>query len=412
MVQAQLGEIIDECPVIKIQDLTDYSEIESIATYKIHDYLSSTPAINSSFIITDITADAIDILGGAITVVTDPSGNLFDPSLYYSDIVAQINGSTVDYGARLIIPNASSSFREWYVEIFAYGSLNNGKVLASDSELTPLMTDFAGGEDLDYRNISIHGPRDCFLDLGAVAQKDAFIFNHANYAEGSVFTFSVCGEDVVYTVTDRTTRDCIIADLVVLLNGTEGNFCGLSFSENAGSMEVLANETGTPFFITVGYSLAPVTDYVSHINLEANQTSWGLPNTEDENVFSYNPDDRGGKHVVTLTIGTGCDQSVVRKEYYNWCFDKMSFDCCFNALALKESCGNDDITKAANLRNIIRAINVMEAEGRNPSDIQKAVDYGWSICEPLDCCKSNRRSQITVTSSSSGGCGCGCGGNC
>jgi hypothetical protein len=409
MVQAQIGEIIDECPVIKIEDLTDYSPVESIATYKIHDYLSSVPAINSSFVITDITIDGDDVLGGAITVLTDPSGNLYDPTLYYTDIVSQINGSTPDFGARLIIPSNTATFREWYVEIFAYGALNNGKVLASNTDpgITPLMTNFTGGTDLDYRNISIYGPRDCYLDLGGTAQKDAFIFNHANYAVGSVITFDICGQEIAYTVTDRNTRDCIIADLVKILNETEDNYCGLIFTEASGSIEVLASEVGTPFFITVSYSLIPVIDYISKVNLEANQTNWKLPNTEDENIFAYEPNDKGGKHVVTLTIGSGCDKSVVRKEYYNWCFDKQSFDCCFNALALKVSCGKDDITKAANLRNIIRAIDVMEEEGRDPVDIQKAVDYGWSICEPLDCCKSNRRSKIVVTNSNTGDCGCG-----
>jgi hypothetical protein len=406
MVQAQIGAIIDECPVIKIEDLTDYSPVESIATYKIHDYVSSTPAINTSFVITDITIDGNDVLGGAITVVTDPSGNLYDPTLYYNDIVAQINGSTPDFGARLIIPSNTSTFKEWYIEIYAYGAINNGLVLASDSELTPLMTDFAGGEDLDYRNISIYGPRNCYLDLGGVAQKDSFIFNHANYLIGSIITFTVCEQDVVYTVTERNTRDCIIADLVKILNDTEDNYCGLIFTDTGGTIEVLASEVGTPFFITVGYSLEPVTDYISKVNLVANQTNWKLPNTEDENIFSYEPNDRGGKHVVTLTVGTGCDKSVDRKEYYNWCFDKQSFDCCFNALALKVSCGKDDIVKAANLRNIIRAIEVMEEEGRDPVEIQKAVDLGWSICEPLDCCKSNRRSKIVVTNSSVSDCGC------
>jgi hypothetical protein len=412
MIQAALGEVVDNCPNLEFGDITDYSDTQAIGTYSIHNYSSSTPAINTEFTITDITIDSVNVLSTPVVVLTDPSGNLFDPEGYYQTLIDTIEATQDVYRARLVKPTVGA-YRTWYLELFVYGTGYDGLVLASVSQLTPEMTNMSGGEDIDFRNISLYSPEGVYLDLGGVVQEDVMSFLQTNYTVGTVVTLTYCDDSIVYTVGEDSTRDCVIKGIIALIDGVdEGNrFCSVCATQLGATIVFTAREPGVPFTITVGYSLSPVSDYFTIVGVVANQPTMSIPANTVSNTFTYAPEDRGGKYLVTLTIGQGCDVTSTRSEFFNWCFDRQSFDCCFISLITKTGCcegKKSDILSASNLRNIIRGIGYMQSNSFDPNDIQRIVDSGWSICEPLNCSGTMK---VTSNTSGSGDCGCGCNGN-
>lgn len=410
MIQALLAEVVDNCPSLLFEDITDYSESQAIGTYSIHDYSQSTPAINTEFIITSISVDGVDILGTPVNTLTDPLGNLFDPNLYYQNIIDNIEATQNVYRARLI-KASGSSFRSWYLEIYAFGTGYDGLVVSSVSGLTPAIEDIAGGEDIDFRNVSLLSPDGCYLDLGGVKQKDAVSFLQPQYTVGSIITLTYCDEQIVYTVTERNSRDCIIEDVVNEINSKqEGRFCSIVASKVGTTIELEAREPGVPFSVDLEYSLG-LASYFTYVNVTTNQSTMDIPSVTASNIYNYSPDDRGGKFLLTLTIGQGCDYTSDRQEFFNWCFDRQSFDCCFISLVTSVGCSlsrKNEILSASNLRNIIKGIGYMQENNYDPNDIQKLVDAGWSICEPLNC---SGKMNTTSKTSGSGDCGCGCGGS-
>tara|TARA_R110002020_G_scaffold208010_2_gene413648 strand:+ start:735 stop:1976 length:1242 start_codon:yes stop_codon:yes gene_type:complete len=409
MLTAKIGEVSDECPVLRVIDDTNYEDAQVIATYKIHDYSEGAPVGNTEYYVNAIIIDAVSIMGDPVSVLTDPLGNFSDPTKYYNDIIESVQNAQNTYGARLIMPD--TSFRTWYLELFVYGSEYNGKTLTVDSPtLVPVTTDFtSSGFDIDFRNLSVW-VNDEYIDLASIAQVDEIGFNLSSYTVGTVITINVCNRSYSYTVGESNTTQCIVAEIVKELCANK-EFCDITFeTDGINRITATASEKGVPFTLTATSNEG--VDTITYGNITPNESNMPLPNVYTPDEYAFSPEERGGKYQFKLTVGAVCNSTTTIKEVYNWCFDKQSFDCCFNDLATKKKCDDTIIIEASKLRNIIKAIGISEANNANPSDTQKIVDYGWSICDPSKCggCKK-ATNRLVPAAKKAGDCGCGCGGS-
>ena len=112
-----------------------------------------------------------------------------------------------------------------------------------------------------------------------------------------------------------------------------------------------------------------------------------IPSFVNSNEVVYETNERGGKYTAILTVVVNCVYNTVEREFFSWCYDLSSFDCCFVKLVNGTcSCKKSEKSRlASTLRNIIIATPKMIEKGESESRIQKVVDMGWSICQPLNC---------------------------
>jgi len=380
-----------------VTDTTNYFSEQYIGVYALNDYINNpTLTPNTVFSTTSIEVNGVVIFDDAIEYSSDSSGDITDPEQAYNYIVGKINEGDGTYKARLD-KGDNPSWRTWRVEIYSFNPLTDNNAITvstTGGNITPFTVNFIGTPSgITYRNLLVINPDDEVFDLGGVAQVDEITFNLANYTEGGVISVSFCEDIVNYTVVN-TDRDCIIADIVSLINVDDPTkrYYSLTAIKDENKIVITQESVGVPFSVSIS-GAEPIDITVDAYTVETttpNVSTMSLPSnaTENESVDIVEVD-RGGKYIVSLSVGSVCDNGTNTVEYFSWVYDEIQLDCCFNSMISKKSCCSsttEQILKTSTLRNIIYGAEILQRDGGNPADIQSLYDLGWDSCESKPCC--------------------------
>ena len=374
----------------KVTDNTDYSSEQIIGSYTLYDYTSTIPATNSEFETTLISAGGTVIFNDFVSIHTDGLGNIHNAEEVYNHIVETVNEGSFDVKARLNKDN-STSFRAWKVEFYTFDQNLENAIVNVTSTLTPnITTDLTGTNTITFRNLSIINPKESYEDVGGIAQVDTIKFNYPKYTIGETITLSFCEQNIIYDVTTEDV-ECIIPEIVNLINaGVDGDKWYTLEAKMVGNDELVITQTniGVPFSVSIAYSDNLSIDPFTLENTTPNTPSMTVPTLTSIDSYEFIETDRGGKYIVSLSIGSVCDYNTTTIEYYSWVFDKEQLDCCFNAKLIKDTCcakTTEQIINTSALRNVIYGISVAERESFDPTDIQKLINLGYDMCDGCGC---------------------------
>lgn len=378
-----------------VTDTTDYSSEQYIGTYALNDY-TTNPSLtpNTVFKTTIINVAGTEIFNSAIEYRSDGTGDIIDSEQAYNYIVEQINESGTQYKARLN-KNGSTAWRTWRLEIYSFDVATDGHSIAvavTGGNLIPLTTNFTGTPSgITFRNLLVLDPKGEVYDLGGTAQVTTIKFNYTSYLEGSIITLSFCNDSIVYTVVNTDT-DCIIADLIALLDTQDVNLAYYTINADKDGQSIVLTQTsvGVPFSVTISTDDTVVVDPFTVSETIANVPTMSLPtNATEGEVVEVEELDKGGKYTVSMTIGSVCDNGTTTQDYYSWVYDNIQLDCCFDKMATKETCcaaTTEQILKTSTLRNVIYGIEVAKRDNEDPAKIQSLYDLGWDSCDCNPCC--------------------------
>lgn len=397
IINVSIGELIENCPSIFIQDETDYSVSNVYVTsqFRFHDYLAGGPDVNTSFTFDNFVLGPESLSSISFVIETDGFGNIINPEVQYLALVDEINSAaTSNVDAEFIKP-VDTGYRDWYIQIsFDDQDSFAGQPVSlnvTGGNISPIFTDISGstltgGSPVDVRNLTLLDRDDNPIDLGAISQVDRLILS-GSYTQGEVFTVDFCGDSVSYQVTDDTRSECVAQGILDAILASQGGLIDQYISPDlSGSQLTLTSkEAGIPLRVSVSYSGTELYEYSTSV---ANVPSLSTPSFLVSNSFEYETQERGGKYTAILTIVSDCDYNTATREFFSWCYDLSEFDCCFVEIVKQKKCCSTKSSKiddASILRNIIKAVGIMIIKGNSESEIQSVVDMGWSICDPLSC---------------------------
>tara|TARA_R110000851_G_scaffold331455_2_gene505593 strand:- start:223 stop:1404 length:1182 start_codon:yes stop_codon:yes gene_type:complete len=373
-----------------VTDNTDYSSQQIIGSYEFFDYTSGLPSLNTEYNTTIITVGAETVFDDFVAFHTDGSGNIHDAEVAYNHIIETVNEGDFTVKARLN-KNSSTSFRVWQLEFYTFDNTKLGEVITVTSTLSPsVIVDLAGLNEITFRNLIIINPNEEYEDIGGVAQVNTVLFNYSKYVLDDVITMTFCDQTIEYTITNVET-DCIIPDLVDLINnGVDGDNWYTLQAQMVGddSMTITQTNIGNPFSMVTTYSDVALLNPFTEETTTPNTPSLVVPTLTSVDSYEFTEYERGGKFIVSLTIGDVCDSNTTTITYFSWVWDKKQLDCCFNKKLLAETCcakTEEKILESSALRNVIYGIEVAERDNFDPEDIQKLIDFGWDQCDGCGC---------------------------
>ncbi len=197
------------------------------------------------------------------------------------------------------------------------------------------------------RNISILLPDNTYAPL---ADKQTYTLELTestfldNSQVGQIITFTICGEDVTFTVpviNGHNDFECMLKDIVTLLaSTTTDEYPNFSYSLAGDIITLEYKEPGIPIAVTVDYSLGNSTTYYTLTNTATGSPTLGL-STDPTDYLTYTPIARGGKYTITLSDWDTdpCDRVTNVSYVWNWCFDYKELNECFMALVRDQECG-------------------------------------------------------------------------
>jgi len=410
LIQASIAPIPQDCPDIVMTDNTDYSiDVQVVWNFEFHDYSGGNPAVNETFTYTELNIGTDNLITTPIVIETDGAGNIIDPEIQYNALIDQIN-TFANYEATLVKPPLTS-YKQWYLQIGSFDLAKDGdavSVVVSPATINPLITQTSSGAVVDARNMVLFDPEGKIIPFGAVAQVEEINFVSGIYPAGETFTLTFCGDVLQYTPEIDTSGTCMAKEFTKLINEATDNKYALytTASCNGSVLTITASIPGVPLQITPSYTL--VGTYWSQTTTVANQPNMELPSFDSENSIVYTPKEKGGKYRAFLVIVSGCDYSMAERIFYNWCYDIANFSCCFiNSLNVSAcNCNANNNSQSCIVYSIIKGVNLMITSGFSEPEIQKVVDLGWSICEPLDCGTCFTCGNKGSCSKRGGKCGC------
>jgi hypothetical protein len=255
------------------------------------------------------------------------------------------------------------------------------------TDTTPYGGVYAG---ITTRNLALYAPDGSIIDLGGVSQVSEYTLDDSSYTVGAVFTLDFCGEEIEYTVvTGRTSRACIIADIVAAINASENEYW-IKVTAEAGttSFTITADEPGIPFLITFAVDSGSVSDEL----LVLSESTMTLPSGVSVNTVDYDPAEAGGQYRAVFTLISTCDYDVYDLYFYNWCYSLDQLDCCLSNLLLSsyqsecKSCKENKFKDATNLRNYIQIANDSKEIVGAGAKVQAIIDMANNICIENNAC--------------------------
>ena len=397
IINLSIGELIEDCPDITIQDTSDYSEADFFVNsdFKFHDYGTGLPSLNSTISYNTFVFGPTAFTGVSIDIETDGVGNIINPEAQYIALASELNASAPSNIQVELIQLPDTGYRDWYLRIstdvdeFYAGATTS--VADSGGTVTPIFTTISGslitgGTQIESRNITLKDKDGCVIDLGAVAQQDELVLS-GTYTETETFSLDFCGDIVAYEVTSENTAECVAAGIeaaiIAKLGGLFESY--VSVVRDDSLLTFISKEAGVPLQIDVTYSGAETFGSSTTI---ASVPSMLVPSYTNSDEIVYQTSERGGQYEAILTVVSVCDYNVSTREFFSWCYDLNEFDCCFVSLVKNGGCCCKTTGKKLEigmLRNIIQVTGLMITKGESESSIQKVVDMGWSICQPLTC---------------------------
>lgn len=394
VINLNIGNVVEDCPNITIPDMSDYASANAFlfTDFRFHDYGGGLPAVNTTFTFSDFKWGTVDFTGVSIQVQTDGAGNIINPEIQYRALANALNEqSTPQIDVEFVMP-ADTNYRDWYIRVSSdtdTGLVNQAlDTTVSGGSITPVRTTSAAqSETISVRNLTLLDKDENPIDLGAVAQVDQLILS-GSYTIGQTFTLNFCGDVVTYTVEDgETTAECVAAGIEAAVIAKTGGLFEryASVARDRAEITFTSKEAGVPLNIEVSYN---GTESFDSNTVTANVPSMAIPSYTNSDEVVYETAERGGLYTAILTVVSECDYNRATREFFSWCFDLAHFDCCFVDLMTSNNCcckKAGKIKEASALRNIITATPIMIRKGESESKIQRVIDMGWSICQPLEC---------------------------
>ncbi len=374
-----------------VKDNTDYSTQQFIGTYGLNDYgANPSPSANTSFSTTVISINGEVIFDNLVEYVTDGTGNIFDAESAYNYIIGVVNGNETPYRARLN-KNDSDSYRVWRLEFYSFDPSTEGYLIDVTSTMTPIVSQFAGQNDITFRNLIVLDPDGNVVDLGGIAQESEIVFNYDTYEEGKIITLSFCSDSLVYTIVNNDT-DCIIKDIVDLLQTENANLAYYTIDIKKVDNKITLKQTsvGVPFSVSISIDDPALVDPFTNSLTVENKSTMTIPTVlTDNEVVDVVETDRGGEYTVSMTVGSVCDKGTTTVPYFSWVYDDKELDCCFNKALSKNKCcakTTEQILNTSALRNVIYGIEIAKEDNRPPKEIQSLYNLGHDSCESCACC--------------------------
>lgn len=247
-------------------------------------------------------------------------------------------------------------------------------------------TDQTGITDVTTRNMVLIKPDGTYAQLGnAVAQVNVLTLNNSAYTIGQTFIFTWCSITFTVTVvTNRTDPTCVALDIASAFAAQTGNiFSKISATVNGNVVTLTMKEAGLPFTIVITGTATSV----SFVNTVAN-----VPNMDvypsSNNTVTYSPNESGGLYLVKLYVLESCTFNEFDGDFYNWCSDIQTLNCCiakkmlslYSAPSCKTS--QDDIHQ---LRDKLDSINNFKGNPSLGAQVGLTVISALGDCEDCGC---------------------------
>ena len=330
----------------------------------------------------------------SVEIQTDGAGNVINPEIQYKALKTELELASNSSIAVDLIQPSDTGYREWFLRIYTEDSASfsggSTSVSTSGGSINPLFTDISTETNISSRNLTLLDKDGNTIDLGAVSQIDELILS-GTYTVGETFLLNFCGDEVYYEVGIENSAECVAKGIVSAISDkTTGLFSEyVVVTRDVNKVIFTSKEAGVPINVNVSY---PGPESFIYSSVVDNVSSMSLPSLSGSNDIVYETNERGGEYKAILTVVSDCDYSTSEKCFSSWCYDLTEFDCCFVDLVNKNGCcckTKDKQREISSLRNILIAIPIMIKKGFADSEVQKVVDMGWSICQPLKCeCKT------------------------
>lgn len=275
-------------------------------------------------------------------------------------------------------------------------------VTSACPDITILDESTYDADDVYYRNLSIKQPDGSYIDLGGSQQAYSLTITKSTFTDasqtGETFTFSVCGDDLVYTIENiysDASFTCALEAISSAINESDGEVANFNASVVDDVIILQYIEPGIPSTFSIDYSAGNTSTFYT-----LTETLPGSPSLEiytsatpANDTVTYTPSEDGGQYIVKLTIWTDlCDRYSTTEYVWNWCYTYTELDKCFIDLVRQEECGcgckKNKRSKATELRNKIDAAKLEEELIGSGPDVQKIIDSALAICDGSDCgCK-------------------------
>ena len=386
-----IGEVIEDCPDITIPDLSNYTSglVFPYSDFKFHDYDSGNPTINTEFTLDTFVFGAHAFTGVSIVINTDGASNIINPEAQYIALTSALNAASGVNQEAVFVQPPDTGYRDWYIRIAAdisTGYAGQAVSVNVNVGMTPDFDTITSSVPVSVRNLTLLNRDGIPVDLGAVAQQDELVLSGV-YTEGETFQLDFCNDIVTYEVTSDNSDECVALGIEEAIAAKIGGLFStyVEVSRESGVLTFDSKESGVPLQIDVTFSGS---ETFNHSTIIDNVPSMSTPGFTSVDEVVYETIERGGKYTAILTVVSECDYNVDNREFFSWCYDLSQLDCCFVSLVQGAACcckSKDRVRDASTIRNVMRSVDIMRDKGSSESDIQKVVDLGWSICEPLKC---------------------------